>query len=78
MEQATSRYKRQGEKMSNIVKSSEDLAEILMAMPFGKLMDVATELIEMNEDPDIMNRDPKTPFGMAQTLYDWAESQYDE
>lgn len=58
-----------------IVKSKTDLAEVLMAMPFGELMNVARELVRMNsEDPEI-NRHPETALGMAETLYDWAEAQ---
>jgi hypothetical protein len=60
--------------MTNIIKDKDDLAEILMAMPFGQLMDVASQLVGMNEDKEF-DRNVKTPLGMAQTLYDWAESQ---
>lgn len=61
-----------------MIKDIDDLAAVILALPFGKLMSVASELVRMNtDDPDI-NRHPETPLGMAETLYDWAESQEGE
>lgn len=62
--------------MADFLKDDGDLASVLMAMPFGKLMAVAKALVEMNEDKEF-DRNVKTPLGMAETLYDWAESQRD-
>ncbi len=52
----------------------EDLAKMLAAMPYGVLVQVATELVEMNQDPEY-DRHPDTAAGMALTLYDWGEAQ---
>jgi hypothetical protein len=59
--------------MGNMKKDRSELAEVLVSMPFGELMSVAIALVEMNQDQEF-NRKPETPLGMAQTLYDWAES----
>lgn len=65
---------------SNIIQDKDDLAEVIVAMPFGRLMQVAHELVSMvaeanEETPGIRNLD--TPLGMAEMLYDWAEAQQD-
>lgn len=51
-----------------------DLAKMLAALPYGVLAQVAQELVEMNEDKEF-DRNPRTPKGMAETLYDWGEAQ---
>lgn len=51
----------------------KDLAKILATLPYGVLAEVAKELVEMNQDPEI-NRHPETVVGMAETLYDWGEA----
>ena len=62
--------------MADFTKDRGDLAGVLAAMPFGELMKIATELVAMNEDKDC-DRNIKTPLGMAETLWDWAESEFD-
>ena len=57
-----------------IASDKEDLVNAIVGMPFGKLMEVAYALVQMNEDKEC-DRNIKTPLGMAQTLYDWAESE---
>jgi hypothetical protein len=57
-----------------LIKDKDDLAEVLVAMPFGRLMQVAHELVSMVAEADI-DRKIDTPVGMAEMLYDWAESQ---
>jgi hypothetical protein len=52
----------------------EDLAKMLAAMPYGILVQVATEMVEMNQDPEY-DRKVSTVKGMAETLYDWGEAQ---
>jgi len=69
--------------MTHMIKGRGDLAEVLTAMPFGVLMQVAQELVSMvtdaNEDAKLegskIARDLGDPTGMAQMLYDWAEAQ---
>lgn len=61
--------------MTNIIKDKNDLAEVIVAMPFGELMHVARQLVAMNADDPEVNRHPETPLGMAETLYDWAQAQ---
>jgi hypothetical protein len=60
--------------MTNIIKDKDDLAEVIVAMPFGRLMQVAHELVSMVADADPA-REIDTPLGMAEMLNDWAESQ---
>lgn len=55
----------------------KDLAQMLAAMPYGVLDDIAKELVEMNQDANC-NRHPETPAGMARTLYDWGEAWANE
>lgn len=62
---------------SLIVKDANDLASVIVALPFAALMDVAKHLVEMNEDPDVA-RDTGTPLGMAETLSDWAEAHLED
>jgi hypothetical protein len=51
-----------------------ELARILSTMPYGVLLGVARELYEMNADDNAGLRDMTSKYGMAETLYDWAES----
>jgi hypothetical protein len=52
----------------------QDLAKMLATLPYGVLVQVATELVEMNQDPEY-DRKVNTVKGMAETLYDWGEAQ---
>jgi hypothetical protein len=52
-----------------------DLARVIFGMSYGGLVDVARQLVEMNQEGE---RDIKTDNGMASTLYDWAEAQVEE
>lgn len=52
----------------------KDLAKILATMPYGVLLEVAQELHEMNADDNAGLRDMTSKYGMAETLYDWAEA----
>ncbi|WP_130228897.1 hypothetical protein [Bradyrhizobium sp. Leo121] len=53
--------------------TKKDLAKMLSEMPYGPLLEIAKELVEMNQEPEF-NRHPETPAGMAATLYDWGEA----
>lgn len=59
---------------SCIIKDRKDMASAIVGMPFGDLMDVARELVEMSADPEV-ERKLDTPLGMAEMLWDWAEAQ---
>jgi len=50
------------------------LAKTIVGLTYGDLMQIALELIDMNQDRGV-DRKANTPVGLAQTLYDWAESQ---
>jgi len=52
----------------------KDLAKILATLPYSLMVEVAKELVEMNQEEEY-NRHPETVAGMAETLSDWAESQ---
>ena len=52
----------------------KDLAKILATMPYGELVQVAAELHGMNADENVGLRDMTNKYGMAETLYDWAEA----
>jgi hypothetical protein len=60
--------------MTMATPTRQDLAKILATLPYGVLVQVATELVEMNKDPDF-DRKVDTFHGMAETLYDWGEAQ---
>ncbi len=55
-------------------KMKSELARILATMPYGVLLDVAQQLHEMNADDNAGLRDMTSKYGMAETLYDWAEA----
>jgi hypothetical protein len=55
-----------------------DLARIIVAMSYGGLTRVADSLVKMNAPDSGMDRDVKTVVGMAETLFDWAESVVEE
>lgn len=59
---------------NNMIKDKSNLAEVLVVMPFGVLMQVAHELVSMVAEADD-TRKIDTPVGMAEMLYDWAEAQ---
>ena len=64
--------------MGNVTHDKDDLAAIITTMSFGKLMQVAHELVSMVAEANIDTpgcRDISTPVGMAEMLFDWAESQ---
>lgn len=52
-----------------------DLAKIIINMSYGGLTKVAGQFVEMNTNGE---RDLKTDRGMADTLFDWAESIVEE
>ncbi len=51
-----------------------ELARLLSTMPYGVLLEVAEALHDMNADDNAGLRDMTNKYGMAGTLYDWAES----
>lgn len=51
-----------------------ELAQLLSTIPYGVLLGVAKELHDMNADDNAGLRDMTNKYGMAETLYDWAES----
>lgn len=55
----------------------KSLAEVITQMSYGDLLHVADELYEMNagENADLRSKDK---YGMADTLYDWAEAIMEE
>lgn len=53
----------------------KDLAKILATLPYGVLLQVATELVQMNAEEEY-NRHPETEPGMALTLYEWGEARW--
>jgi hypothetical protein len=69
-----------------MIQDEDDLVEAILGMPFGKLMKVGHELVslvaEANSDAEIegrpIARDLNTPVGMAEMLYDWAESKKED
>jgi len=63
---------------NNIIRDKDDLSEVIVAMPFGRLMQVAHELVSMVAEANVDTpgiRNLETPLGMAEMLYDWAEAQ---
>jgi len=54
-----------------------DLAKMLATLPYSVMMQVAKELVEMNQDPEY-DRKPNTIHGMAETLSDWGEAQQND
>jgi hypothetical protein len=54
------------------------LADVIMQMSYGDLLEVARELYEMNagENTGLRNMDSK--YGMADTLFDWADAVIEE
>lgn len=55
------------------IRNRDELAKTITTMSFGELFAVAGALVEMNENGE---RDINTPLGMAQTLWDWAETTW--
>lgn len=55
----------------------KDLAKILATLPYGVMLEVAKELVQMNEEEEY-NRHPETEAGMALTLYEWGEAQMED
>jgi hypothetical protein len=58
----------------DLTKTDKDLANVLLNMSFGKLMSVANELVSMVAEAE-PPRKIDVPTGMAEMLYDWAESK---
>jgi len=52
----------------------KDLAKLLAVLPYAEMVQVAKELVEMNQDPEY-DRKPNTIHGMAETLSDWGDAQ---
>lgn len=63
--------------MTTWIKTREELAEVLVAMTYSELLDVADELYDMNagENEGLRTKDK---YGMAGTLSDWAEATMEE
>jgi hypothetical protein len=59
-------------------KTPRELAEIIVSMSYGDLLSVATMLHDMNADENEGLRDMKSKYGMAETLFDWAEATVEE
>lgn len=59
------------------IKDREELAEVISCMTYGELLSVAHELHEMNagENEGLRSKDR---YGMAGTLFDWAEAVMEE
>ena len=53
------------------------LAEVLTQMSYGDLLEVANDLYEMNAGDNEGLR-TKDKYGMADTLFDWAEATLEE
>lgn len=56
------------------VNSPLDLARMIAGMSYAGLLDVAREIVAMNEPDAGGDRDVKTKHGMADTLADWADA----
>lgn len=54
------------------------LAEVITQMSYGDLLEVAKELHEMNAGENAGLRDMTNKYGMADTLFDWAEAVLEE
>jgi hypothetical protein len=60
------------------IKTPLELAETISAMRYGDLLEVAKALYEMNADDNAGLRDMNSKYGMADTLFDWAEATVEE
>lgn len=62
---------------TNGIKDREELAEVISCMTYGELLAVADELHDMNagENEGLRSKDK---YGMAGTLFDWAEAVMEE
>lgn len=60
------------------LQSPKDLADVITKMSYGDLLEVAKELHEMNAGENVGLRDMDSKYGMADTLYDWAEAVVEE
>lgn len=60
------------------MRSPKDFAEVIVNMGYGDLLDVADEIRDMNAGENEGLRDMSTKYGMADTLYDWAEATMEE
>lgn len=47
-------------------------------MSYGDLLDIADQLVDMNAGENEGLRDMTKKYGMADTLYDWAEALMEE
>lgn len=64
--------------MTTATKTPRELAEIIVSMSYGDLLSVADELHDMNAGDNEGLRDMKSKYGMAGTLFDWAEATVEE
>lgn len=64
--------------MTTWMKTPLELAETIASMRYGDLLDVANQLFEMNAGENIGLRDMTGKYGMADTLFDWAEAIVEE
>lgn len=60
------------------IKTQLELAEVIMSMRYGDLLDVADQLRDMNAGENEGLRDMKSKYGLADTLFDWAEAMVEE
>lgn len=64
--------------MATWMKTQRELAETISSMRYGDLLDVAKDLFEMNAGENVGLRDMTGKYGMADTLFDWAEATLEE
>lgn len=60
------------------MRSPKDLAEVIVNLGYRDLLETADELRDMNAGENEGLRDMSTKYGMADTLYDWAEAVMEE
>jgi hypothetical protein len=60
------------------MRSPKDLAEVIVNLGYRDLLEIADDLRDMNAGENEGLRDMTTKYGMADTLYDWAESTMEE
>jgi hypothetical protein len=60
------------------MRSPKDLAEVIVNMGYRDLLEVADEIRDMNAGENEGLRDINTKYGVADTLFDWAEAVMEE
>ena len=60
------------------LQTPKALAEVITQMSYGDLLQIADELVDMNAGENEGLRDMTKKYGMADTLFDWAEALMEE